>query len=105
MDLGLKYFYKDKNDNSAIYQQYLRRSEKRIKKRSRQLSRKFVRGKPQSNNYHKARIQLGRATLKVQRQCKDWAVKLAGVRSGIITMSWWDENLNIHNLVKNHHDC
>ncbi|MGB3508139.1 MAG: transposase [Microcoleaceae cyanobacterium] len=83
--MGLNYFYKDQNDNAAIYPKYLRKAEKRIKKHGRRLSRKFVKGKqPQSNNYHKARKRLGKCHLKVQRQRKDWAVKLATtVRSGI----------------------
>ncbi|WP_366513726.1 transposase [Moorena sp. SIOASIH] len=64
IDLGLKYFYKDQNDKAAIYPKYLRRAEKRIKKLQRRLSRKFVKeAKPQSNNYHKARIRLGKAHL------------------------------------------
>ncbi|WP_293091403.1 transposase [Moorena sp. SIOASIH] len=103
IDLGLKYFYKDKNDNAAIYPKYLRRAEKRIKKLQRRLSRKFVKGnKPQSNNYHKARIRLGLAHLKVQRQRKDWAVKLARcvVHSNDVVVY---EDLKIKNLVKNHH--
>ncbi len=69
IDLGLKYFYKDQNDNAAIYPKYLRQAEKRIKKLQQRLSRKFVKGaKPQSKNYHKARIRLSKAHLKVQRQ-------------------------------------
>ncbi|EGJ35624.1 MULTISPECIES: RNA-guided endonuclease TnpB family protein [Moorena] len=128
IDLGLKYFYKDQNDNGAIYPKYLRRAQKRIKKLQRRLSRKFVKGKkPQSNNYHKARIRLGKAHLKVQRQRKDevfaalgacirenedWAVKLARcvvhsndvvvyVGASLPTLGGID--LKIQNMVKNHH--
>ncbi|NEQ86207.1 MAG: transposase, partial [Moorea sp. SIO2I5] len=103
IDLGLKYFYKDQKDNAAIYPQYLRRAEKRIKKLQRRLSRKFVKGqRPQSNNYHKARIRLGKCHLKVQRQRKDWAVKLARcvVHSNDVVVY---EDLKISNMVKNHH--
>ena len=32
LDLGLKYFTKDQNDNAVIYPQYLRKSEERLKK-------------------------------------------------------------------------
>jgi putative transposase len=102
IDLGLKYFYKDQNDNAAIYPKYLRRAEKRIKKLQQRLSRKFVKGaKPQSNNYHKARIRLGKAHLKVTRQRKDWAVKLARcvVHSNDVVVY---EDLKIQNMVKNH---
>ncbi|MEH2414740.1 RNA-guided endonuclease InsQ/TnpB family protein [Nostoc sp.] len=78
LDLGLKYFTKDQNDNAVIYPQFLRKSEGRLKKRSKRLSKKFLLGKkPQSNNYHKARKRLGRVHLKIQRQRKDWAIKQA----------------------------
>ena len=103
LDLGLNYFYKDQNDNAAIYPKYLRKAEKRIKKLQRRLSRKFVKGaKPQSNNYHKARKRLGKCHLKVQRQRKDWAVKLARcvVASNDVIVY---EDLKIVNMIKNHH--
>ncbi len=78
LDLGLKYFTKDQNGNAVIYPEYLRQSEKRLKKAQRKLSKRFVKGaKPRSNNYHKARKQLGKLHLKVQRQRKDWAIKQA----------------------------
>ncbi|GFZ93169.1 hypothetical protein CYANOKiyG1_04050 [Okeania sp. KiyG1] len=78
IDLGLKYFYKDQKDNAVVYPQYLRKSEKKLKRRQRQLSKKFVKGKkPQSNNYHKARKRLGLCHLKVSRQRKDWSIKQA----------------------------
>ena len=103
LDLGLNYFYKDTNDNAAIYPKYFRSSEKRIKKLQRRLSRKLVKGKkPQSKNYHKSRKRLGKAHLKVQRQRKDWAVKLARcvVTSNDVVVY---EDLKIQNMVKNHH--
>ncbi|NEN99252.1 MAG: IS200/IS605 family element transposase accessory protein TnpB, partial [Moorea sp. SIO3I7] len=65
--------------------------------------RKFVKGqRPQSNNYHKARIRLGKCHLKVQRQRKDWAVKLARcvVHSNDVVVY---EDLKISNMIKNHH--
>jgi len=103
LDLGLKFFTKDQNDNSAIYPQFLRKSEKRLKKAQRRLSKKFVKGaKPQSNRYHKARKRLGRIHLKIQRQRKDWAIKQARcvVHSNDVVVY---EDLQIANLVKNHH--
>ncbi|WP_367267661.1 transposase [Okeania sp. SIO2C9] len=45
IDLGLKYFYKDQNDHAVVYPQYLRFAEKKLKRRQRQLSKKFVKGK------------------------------------------------------------
>jgi putative transposase len=102
LDLGLKFFTKDQNDNAVIYPQFLRKSEKRLEKAQRRLSKKFVKGaKPQSKNYHKQRIRLGKIHLKVQRQRKDWAIKQARnvvISNDIVVY----EDLRIANMVKNH---
>ncbi|MHC5934562.1 RNA-guided endonuclease InsQ/TnpB family protein [Nostoc sp.] len=103
LDLGLKYFTKDQNDNAVIYPQFLRKSERRLKKAQKRLSKKFVKGKkPQSINYHRSRKRLGRVHLKIQRQRKDWAIKLARcvVHSNDVIVY---EDLKIANMVKNHH--
>jgi putative transposase len=103
LDLGLKYFFKEQNDNAVVYPQFLRKSERKLKKAQRRLSKKFVKGdKPQSNNYHKARKRLGRNHLKIQRQRKDWAIKQARcvVHSNDVIVY---ENLKVSNMVKNHH--
>jgi putative transposase len=103
LDLGLKYFTKDQNDNAVIYPQFLRKSERRLKKAQKRLSKKFVKGKkPQSVNYHKSRKRLGRVHLKIQRQRKDWAIKQARcvVASNDVVVY---EDLKIANMVKNHH--
>ncbi|MCC5642170.1 transposase [Nostoc sp. CHAB 5824] len=103
LDLGLKYFTKDQNDNAVIYPQFLRKSERRLKKAQKRLSKKFVKGKkPQSINYHRSRKRLGKVHLKIQRQRKDWAIKLARcvVHSNDVIVY---EDLKITNMVKNHH--
>jgi putative transposase len=103
LDLGLKFFTKDQNNNAVIYPQFLRKSEKRLKRAQRRLSKKFVKdAKPQSKNYHKARKRLGKVHLKVQRQRKDWAIKQARdvVTSNDVVVY---EDLKIANMVKNHH--
>jgi putative transposase len=103
LDLGLKFFTKDQNDNAVIYPQFLRKAQKRLKKAQRRLSQKFVKGaRPQSKNYHKARKRLGKVHLKVQRQRKDWAIKQARcvVASNDVVVY---EDLKIANMVKNHH--
>ncbi len=103
IDLGLKHFYTDQNGNTVDCPKFLRRSEKRLKRHQRKLSRKFVKGvKPQSSNYHKQRKKLGKIHLKVQRQRRDWAIKLARcvVMSNDIVVY---EDLQVRNLVKNHH--
>jgi len=58
--------------------------------------------KAQSKNYHKQRKRLGKVHLKVQRQRRDWAIKLARcvVMSNDIVVY---EDLQVKNLVKNHH--
>ena len=38
LDLGLKYFIKDQNDNAVIYPQFLKKSERRLKKAQKRLS-------------------------------------------------------------------
>jgi putative transposase len=102
LDLGLKFFTKDQYDNAVIYPQFLRKSEKRLKRAQKRLSKKFVKGaKPQSNNYHKQRKRLGRVHLKVQRQRKDWAIKQARcvvISNDVVVY----EDLKIANMVKNH---
>lgn len=102
LDLGLKYFYKDQNDNAVEYPKFLRKAEKQLKRQQRRLSKRFVKGaKPQSNNYHKQRKRLGKVHLKVQRQRKDWAIKQARcvvMFNDIVVY----EDLKIANLVKNH---
>ena len=103
LGLGPKYFIKDQNDNAVIYPQFLIKSERRLKKAQRQLSKKIVKGaKPQSNNYHKARKRLGKIHQKIQRQRKDWAIKQARcvVASNDVVVY---EDLKIANMVKNHH--
>jgi putative transposase len=103
LDLGLKFFTKDQNDNAVIYPQFLRKTEKQLKKAQRRLGKKFVKGaKPQSKNYHKARKRLGKKHLKIQRQRKDWAIKQARcvVASNDVVVY---EDLKIANMVKNHH--
>lgn len=103
LDLGLKYFTKDQNNNAVFYPQFLRKSELRLKKAQRRLSKKFNKSrKPQSNNYHKARLRLAKIHLKIQRQRKDWAIKQARCVVHFNDVIVY-EDLKVSNLVKNHH--
>lgn len=86
LDVGLASFYTDSHGHKVECPQFLRRAERRLKREQRRLSRKLRtpsrlrerRGaKPQSKNYHQQRKRLGKVHLKVQRQRRDWAVKLA----------------------------
>ncbi len=103
IDLGLNAFYTDSNGNAIENPKYLRKSEKRLKKLQRRVSRRHEKGKkPQSKNYHKARKQLARQHLKISRQRKDHAIKTARalIQSNDLIVY---EDLKIANLVKNHH--
>ena len=103
IDLGLKYFYADQNGNTVACPKFLRRSERRLKLHQRRLSRRFKKGaKQQSKNYHKQRERLARVHLQVQRQRRDWVIKLARcvVASNDVVVY---EDLQVKSLVKNHH--
>jgi putative transposase len=103
IDLGLKEFYTDSNGETIENPRYLRKSEARLKKLQRRVSKKHSScGKKQSNRYHKARIALAKQHLKVSRQRRDKAIKdaLALVKSKDLIVY---EDLKIQNMVKNHH--
>jgi putative transposase len=98
IDLGLKEFYTDSNGETVENPRYLRKSEAKLKKLQRRTSRRHVKGKKQSNRYHKARQALAKQHLKVSRQRKDKAIKdaLALVRSKDLIVY---EDLKIQNMV------
>lgn len=73
LDVGLNYFYTDNESNQVENPRYLRKSEKALKRLQRRVSKK----QKGSNNRKKAIKRLGRKHLKVSRQRKDFAVKLA----------------------------
>jgi putative transposase len=102
IDLGIKEFYTDSNGETVENPKYLRNSEARLKKLQRRVSKRRVKGKNQSNRYHKARQALAKQHLKISRQRKDKAIKdaLALVRSKDLIVY---EDLKIQNMVRNHH--
>ncbi len=75
IDLGLKEFYTDSRGNTVDNPRYLIKSEKRLRKAQRRLSKRHFKGKKQSNNYHKQRQTVAALHLKVSRQRKDKAIK------------------------------
>ena len=96
LDVGLKEFYTDSNGKTVSNPRNYRKSEKRLKRLQRQASRK----QKGSNNRRKACSKVGRQHLKIQRQRKDHAVKLA--RCVILSNDLVAyEDLAIRNLVKN----
>jgi len=97
LDVGLKSFYTDSNGLEVENPKFYRTGEVKTKRAQRLVSRK-VKG---SSNRNKSRIKLGRIHLKISRQRKDHAVKLARcvIRSNDLVAY---EDLRVRNMVKNH---
>ncbi|WP_414622529.1 RNA-guided endonuclease InsQ/TnpB family protein [Calothrix sp. CCY 0018] len=97
LDVGLKEYYTDSNGKVIKNPTFLRISEKVLKRAQRHVSKK-IKG---SINRKKARQVLGKRHLKISRQRKDHAVKLARcvVQSNDLIAY---EDLRIKNMVKNH---
>src|SRR2546425_1890060 len=98
IDIGLKAFYTDSEGSTVENPRHYRKAEKRLKRLHRQLSRK----QKKSNNRNKARKQLAKAHLKVQRQREDFARKQASALVSSHDVIAY-EQLQIRNMVKNHH--
>ena len=97
VDMGLNHFYTDSNGEQVENPRFYRKAEKSMKRSQRLVSRR-VKG---SNNFRKARVKLSRIHLKISRQRKDHAIKLARcvVRSNDLIVY---EDLRVRNMVKNH---
>src|ERR687885_1788870 len=97
LDVGLKEFYTDSNGQTEPNPKFYRTSEKRLKFRQRRVSRK----KKGSTNRKRAINRLGRVHLKISRQRKEHACRVARcvIQSNDLVAY---EDLRIKNLVKNH---
>ncbi|WP_310425132.1 transposase [Chamaesiphon sp. VAR_48_metabat_135_sub] len=97
LDVGLASFYTDSNGLEVENPRFYRVGFVAMKRAQRLVSRK-VKG---SSNRIKSRIKLGRIHLKISRQRKDHAVKLARcvIRSNDLVAY---EDLRVRNMVKNH---
>jgi putative transposase len=97
LDVGLKEYYTDSEGGMIENPRFLRKGETVLKRCQRRVSRK-VKG---SNNRRKARQVLGKRHLKISRQRKDHAVKLARcvITSNDVVVY---EDLRIKNMVRNH---
>lgn len=97
LDVGLNNFYTDSNNQTIDNPRFLRKGAKRLRQAQRRVSRR-VKG---SKNRAKARVILGKRHLKISRQRKDHAVKLARcvITSNDVVAY---EDLRIGNMVKNH---
>jgi putative transposase len=123
LDMGLKYFYADSFGHTEENPRFSRQSEQRLNRLGRRLSRKYQnpnKGKSgkqmsknpkqrQSNNYHKTRVARAKQHLRVSRQRKDHAVKLARcvcASNDCIAYELRQQgrslDLNVRNLVRNH---
>jgi putative transposase len=101
LDVGLKEFLTDSENNTVENPRFLRKAEKAINRANRKKSKKFVKGKkPQSNNYKKARERYARKHLKVSRQRQEFAKSIAYcvIQSNDLVAY---EDLNVKNMVKN----
>ncbi len=98
IDVGLAAFYTDSNGNTVPNPRHYRKAEKRLKRLHRQLSRK----QKKSSNRKKARKQLAKAYLKVQRQREDFARKTASTLVSSHDLIAY-EDLQIRNMVRHHH--
>ena len=96
IDVGLKSFLTDSEGNTVDNPRHYRKTEKKLKRLGRRLSRK----QKKSANRKKARKALAKQHLKVQRQREDFARKQA-----IALVSSCDliayEHLQIRNMVRN----
>ena len=97
LDVGLKEYYTDSDGLVVENPRFLRQGEKVLKRSQRSVSRKVK----VSKNRGKARQILGKRHLKISRQRKDHAIKLARcvVQSNDLIAY---EDLRIKNMVKNH---
>jgi len=101
LDVGLKEFLTDSEGNTVDNPRFLRKAEKAINRANRKKSKKYVKGKkPQSNNYHKARVRYARKHLKVSRQRKEFAKSVAYcvIQSNDLVAY---EDLNVKGMVRN----
>lgn len=97
LDVGLNAFYTDSLGNQAENPRFYRTGEAAMKRAQRLVSRK----QKGSVNRRKARIRLGKTHLKISRQRKDHACKLARsvITSNDVVVY---EDLRVRNMVKNH---
>ena len=102
LDVGLNHFYTDDKGNQVDNPRFYRKGEKALNRLNRNKSRKYRKNKkPQSSNYHRSRKRYAIKHLKISRQRKDHAVKLARcvITSNDVVAY---EDLRIANMVKNH---
>jgi len=98
IDVGLKAYYTDSEENTVANPRFYRQAEKKLKRLHRHVSRKHK----GSKNRKQARKLLAKAYLRVQRQREDFARKTANALISSRDLIAY-EDLKIRNMVKNHH--
>ena len=98
IDVGLKAYYTDSEGNTVDNPRHYRKAEQKLKRLQRAVSRK----QKKSSNRKKARKQLARVHLQVQRQREDFARKTASTLISSHDVIAF-EDLKIRTMVKNHH--
>ena len=97
LDVGLESFYTDSNGHKEPNPRFFRKGEKELKRCQRCLSKK----EKGSSNRRKARQRLAKKHLRISRQRKEHALRLARcvITSNDVVAY---EDLQVRNLVKNH---
>jgi putative transposase len=97
LDVGLEYFYSDSNGHHEENPRFFRKAEKGIKRAQKRIYKK----KKGSANKRKARQRYAKKHLRVRRQRKEHAKRLARcVCKTNVFVAY--EDLNIRGMVKNH---
>jgi putative transposase len=100
---GIKYFLADSHGETVESPNFYRKSERQLNRANRKKSKKYRNGaKPQSKNYHKARVRYSRQHLRVSRQRKEYCKEQAYsvIQSNDLVAY---EDLNVKGLVRNRH--
>jgi len=102
IDVGIKYFLTDSFGNIEPNPQFYRQGERQLNHLNRRKSKKYRKGKLQSQNYHKARRLYALKHLKVSRQREEFVkrVALRLIKSNDL-ISY--EDLNVKSMVRNRH--
>lgn len=101
IDLGLKYFLAYSTGKTEPNPQFYRVAEHQLNRANHKKSKKFRKGvKPQSRNYHKARVRYAHKHLRVSRQRAEYCKGLAySVIQSNDLIAY--EDLNVKGLVRN----
>lgn len=103
IDVGIKYFLAESCGNIEPNPKFYRNGEKQLNRINRKKSKKYRKGKPQSQNYHKARNRYALKHLKVSTIQREEFVKRVALRliksNDLIAY----EDLNVKGMVKNRH--